>query len=185
LITALAVPAAAQNPTTQPGTATPSTTQTDTTKKGTTVNTSNGAIADTIATAPTTPSTTMPAPAAATPPTGQTTPTTSAAKVEVKVAESLASTAKVSADSAFALAKAQSENGEISSADLEMKDGRLVYQVNLLLKNKGAERVYVDAMTGQVVKDKKLGGVKAIVEHHEENKKLLDAKRDSSGMKKP
>jgi hypothetical protein len=43
----------------------------------------------------------------------------------------------------------------------------------------------VDAMTGEVLKDKKYGGAKAVLEHHEENKKLLDAKRDSSAMKKP
>ncbi|MEO8561395.1 MAG: PepSY domain-containing protein [bacterium] len=101
------------------------------------------------------------------------------------MAPSLANTVKISADSAFALARASADNGEISSADLEMTNDRLVYQVKMLLKNKGASSVYVDAMTGEVIKDKKFGGLKAVVEHHEENKKLLDAKRDSSTMKKP
>jgi hypothetical protein len=40
-------------------------------------------------------------------------------------------------------------------------------------------------MTGAVVKDKKYGGVKAAITHDQENKKLLDAKRDSAAAKKP
>ena len=108
-----------------------------------------------------------------------------AARVNVKVAQSLASTVKISADSAFAIARMQPDVGEISSADLEMASGKLVYQVKTLLKNKGASEVVVDAMTGEVLKDKKYGGLKAVVEHHDENLKLLDAKRDSAGTKKP
>jgi hypothetical protein len=117
-------------------------------------------------------------------PTGQVTPT-EAARVEIKVAPSLANTVKISADSAFVIVRAQPDVGEISSADLQMAGGKLVYQVKTLLKNKGASEVVVDAMTGEVLKDKKYGGLKAMVEHHDENKKLLDAKRDSSEMKKP
>jgi uncharacterized membrane protein YkoI len=108
-----------------------------------------------------------------------------AAPVNVKVAQSLASTVKISADSAFAIARTQPDVGEISSADLEMASGKLVYQVKTLLKNKGASEVVVDAMTGQVLKDKKYGGVKALIEHNDENRKLLDAKRDSAETKKP
>ena len=108
-----------------------------------------------------------------------------AARVNVKVAQSLASTVKISADSAFAIARMQPDVGEISSADLEMASGKLVYQVKTLLKNKGASEVVVDAMTGQVLKDKKYGGLKAVIEHNDENRKLLDAKRDSAGTKKP
>jgi uncharacterized membrane protein YkoI len=130
-----------------------------------------------------TPSTTTAAPAA--PAEGQVKPT-EAARVDVKVAQSLAATTKISADSAYALARANStKDAEISSAELEMKDGRLVYEIKLLNKNKGASEVTVDAMTGEVVKDKKFGGAKAVLEHHKENKKLLDAKRDSSGTKAP
>ncbi|MDB4883385.1 MAG: hypothetical protein JWL95_2151 [Gemmatimonadetes bacterium] len=108
-----------------------------------------------------------------------------AAHVNVKVAPSLASTVKVSGDSAFAIARhAAADSGEISSADLQMASGRLVYQVKMLLKNKGASEVVVDAMSGEVLKDKKYGGLKAIIEHNDENRKLLDAKRDSAGTKK-
>jgi hypothetical protein len=54
--------------------------------------------------------------------TGQVQPTSGAVKVDVKVAPTLANTVKISADSAFALAKASPDAGEISSAELEMKD---------------------------------------------------------------
>ena len=98
-------------------------------------------------------------------------PTSGLIKVDVKVDSSLANTVKISADSAFALARASNTAGEISSAELEMTDHRLVYQVKMV-KGAGASTVYVDAMTGEVVKDKKFGGLK-------------DAKRDSAATKKP
>lgn len=110
---------------------------------------------------------------------GQVQPTSGAIKVQVKVDPSLANTAKISADSAFALARASNTAGEISSAELEMTDKRLVYQVKMV-KGAGASTVYVDAMTGEVVKDKKFGGLKAAAENQEEAKKLYDAKKDES-----
>ena len=116
--------------------------------------------------------------------TGQVQPTSGVAKVEVKVAPSLANTVKISADSAFALAKASPDAGEISSAELEMTDHRLVYQVKMV-KGAGASTVYVDAMTGEVVKDKKFGGLKAAAENQEESQKLYEAKKDSAEAKKP
>ena len=106
---------------------------------------------------------------------GQVQPTSGAIKVDVKVEESLANTVKISADSAFALARASNTAGEISSAELEMTDKRLVYQVKMV-KGAGASTVYVDAMTGEVVKDKKFGGLKAAAENQEESQKLLEAK---------
>lgn len=115
---------------------------------------------------------------------GQVQPTSGNIKVQVKVDPSLANTAKISADSAFALAKASPDAGEISSAELEMTDKRLVYQVKMV-KGAGASTVYVDAMTGEVVKDKKFGGLKAAAENQEESQKLYDAKKDSSAAKKP
>ncbi len=108
--------------------------------------------------------------------TGQVQPTSGAIKVDVKVAESLANTVKISADSAFALAKASPTAGEISSAELEMTNDRLVYQVKMV-KGAGASTVYVDAMTGEVVNDKKFGGLKAAAENQEEAQKLLEAKQ--------
>src|SRR3954465_16071327 len=44
---------------------------------------------------------------------GQIPPTTSAAKVKVEVNQSLASTAKISGDSAFAIARAHADSGEV------------------------------------------------------------------------
>ena len=156
LLAALSVPAAAQQ-----------TTQPDTSKKtnptGITTTTSPGAVEPTPA--PTTPTpaaaapsvtapstgvvTAQPAPAAAE---GQVQPAAGAIKVDVKVDPSLANTVKITADSAFALARASNTAGEISSAELEMTDKRLVYQVKMV-KGTAASTVYVDAMTGEVVKD--------------------------------
>jgi uncharacterized membrane protein YkoI len=106
--------------------------------------------------------------------------TDKAAPVKVKVSPSLANSAKISADSAFALARAHADSGEVSSAELENSGGRLVYEVHVLNKGKGASTVTVDAMTGEVVDATKHGGLKAPLMHHRENKKLLDAKRDSA-----
>ena len=110
---------------------------------------------------------------------GQVQPT-AAARVKVKVDASLANAAKISADSAFVLARAHADSGEVSSAELESSGGRLVYEVHVLNKNKGASTVTVDAMTGEVVDATKHGGLKATKMHHTENKKLLNAKRDSA-----
>lgn len=103
-----------------------------------------------------------------------------AARVDVKVNESLANSVKISGDSAFALARAHADNGEVSSAELEQAGGRLVYEVHVLNKSKRASTVTVDAMTGEVVDATKHGGLKATVMHGKENKKLLNAKRDSA-----
>ncbi|MFL5605878.1 MAG: PepSY domain-containing protein [Gemmatimonadaceae bacterium] len=103
-----------------------------------------------------------------------------AARVDVKVNQSLASSAKISGDSAFALARAHADNGEVSSAELENSGGRLVYEVHVLNKSKRASTVTIDAMTGEVVEAKQHGGLKSTTMHHKENKKLLDAKRDSA-----
>ena len=111
---------------------------------------------------------------------GQVNPTSSAAKVKVQVNQSLASTAKVSGDSAYAIARAHADNGEVSSAKLRTEKGRLLYSVQVLNKSKRESTVKVDAMTGEVIEAEQHGGVKSTVLHHKENKKLLDAKRDSA-----
>ena len=103
-----------------------------------------------------------------------------AARVNVKVNQSLANSAKVSGDSAFALARAHADNGEVSSAELEDAGGRLVYKVHVLNKSKRASTVTVDAMSGEVVEATQHGGLKSTVMHAKENKKLLNAKRDSA-----
>ena len=116
--------------------------------------------------------------------TGQVQPTSGAVKVDVKVAPTLANTVKISADSAFALAKASPDAGQISSAELEMKEKALVYNIKMI-HGAGASVVHVDAMTGEVVKDKKYGGLKASAENDKGLKKLEDAKEDSTKATKP
>lgn len=245
LLAALALPAAAQQTTTQPDTSKKATPADTGKKAGATVTTSPGSIAEpakpndsttgvttspgasVTAPAPTTPATMTPSPAApsagasvtapapsgasVTAPapsgassmspsgasassgmgasassgaTGQVQPTSGAVKVDVKVAPTLANTVKISADSAFALAKASPDAGEISSAELEMKEKALVYNIKMV-KGAGASVVHVDAMTGEVVKDKKFGGLKATSENDKGLRKLEDAKEDSTKAKKP
>jgi uncharacterized membrane protein YkoI len=116
--------------------------------------------------------------------TGQVQPTSGAVKVDVKVAPTLANSVKISADSAFALARASGTAGEISSAELEMKEKALVYNIKMV-KGAGASVVHVDAMTGEVVKDKKYGGLKASSENDKQLRKLEDAKEDSTKARKP
>jgi hypothetical protein len=115
---------------------------------------------------------------------GKVQPTSGIIKVDVKVAPTLANTVKISADSAFALARASNDAGEISSAELEMKENALVYNIKMV-KGAGASVVHVDAMTGEVVKDKKYGGLKASAENDSQLRKLKEAKKDSVEAKKP
>ena len=103
-----------------------------------------------------------------------------AVKVQNKVSASLAASVKVSADSALALARSNADWGEVSSAELQMKKKHLVYEIKLLNKSKRATEVSIDAMSGEVVKNKQYGGLKSTVIHSKENKKLLNAKRDSA-----
>ena len=119
--------------------------------------------------------------AAQVPATGAAQTTANAVKVTNNVSPSLAASVKVSADSALQIARAASDWGEVSSAQLEMKDNQsLVYEVKLLNKSKRATEVHVDAMSGAVIKNTQYGGLKAAVVHNKENKKLLNAKRDSA-----
>jgi uncharacterized membrane protein YkoI len=109
---------------------------------------------------------------------------TEAAHVDIKVSKSLAHSVKVSGDSAMNIARMTEPGGEVSSAELKMMDERLVYDVKLLTKGKRATDVAIDAMSGKVIKDKEYGGLKATLVHRDENKKLLNSKRDSA-MKAP
>jgi uncharacterized membrane protein YkoI len=110
---------------------------------------------------------------------GQIQPAT-AARVKVEVNQSLASTAKISGDSAFAIARARADSGEVSSAALKTQGGRLLYVVQVLNKGKRESTVKIDAMTGEVLEAEQHGGLKSTALHHKENKKLLEAKRDSA-----
>ncbi len=122
------------------------------------------------------------APVAAQSATGMANRSPQATAAKNKVSPSLAASVKVSEDSAKAIARAAADWGEVSSVDLELKGKRLVYEVKVLNKSKRATEVQIDAMTGEIVKNKQYGGLKATAVHHKENKKLLQAKRDSAKM---
>jgi uncharacterized membrane protein YkoI len=120
------------------------------------------------------------APAAAQATKGMAQTTANAVKVENKVSGSLARSVKISADSALSLARSAADSGEVSSAQLKMDDKHLVYQVKLLNKSKRASEVDVDAMNGRITRNTEFGGIKSTIIHNKENKKLLNAKRDSA-----
>jgi uncharacterized membrane protein YkoI len=98
-------------------------------------------------------------------------------ELKVKVDQNVAATATVSADSAQTLALAQvPEGGKVNSGELHMEDGKLVYDVNVVPNGKKTVRkVRIDALTGEIVKDKQLGGLKGVVKKHEEHKKEKNA----------
>ena len=93
--------------------------------------------------------------------------------LKVKVDANVASSAKISADSAQAVALAQvQEGGKVNSGELHMEDGKLVYDMHIVPNGKKTTRlVRVDAMTGDIVKDKQFGGVKGVMKKHAEHEK--------------
>lgn len=108
-------------------------------------------------------------------------------KVKVDAAE--ASSAKVSADAAAATALAQvPEGGSINSGELHKEDGKLVYDINIVPSGKknAARMVRVDAMTGDVVKDKSYGGVRGAAKKHSEHEKAEKSQKSPpDSVKKP
>jgi uncharacterized membrane protein YkoI len=108
--------------------------------------------------------------------------------LKVKVDANVASSANVSADSAQALALAQvTEGGKVNSGELHMEDGKLVYDVNVVPNGKKTARlIRVDAMTGEIVKDKQFGGVKGVVKKHTQHEKEEKAqKAPTDSTRKP
>ena len=74
----------------------------------------------------------------------------------IKVTEEkpgLLAKAKVSADSAIAIARATIPGAIINAGEIENEDGALIYTFEMKITGKkGTEEVNVDAMTGKVVK---------------------------------
>ena len=91
--------------------------------------------------------------------TGQVQPTSGAVKVEI--------------------ARARADSGEVSSAKLGTRDGRLVYMVEVLNPRNRETSVVINAMNGRVLEVTKHGGIKSAVKHAKETDKLEDAKEDS------
>ena len=107
--------------------------------------------------------------------------------LKVKVDASVASSAKISADSAqmIALAKVD-EGGKVNSGELKMEDGKLVYEVNVVPNGKKTVRKFnVDAMTGEIVSDKSLGGLNAAVKKHQQHTKEKNARTAKDSTARP
>lgn len=99
--------------------------------------------------------------------------------LKVKVDANVASSAKISADSAQAIALAQvQEGGKVNSGELHMEDGKLVYDIRVVPNGKKTARlVRVDAMTGDIAKDKQYGGLKGTAKKHAEHEKEEKARK--------
>ena len=84
--------------------------------------------------------------------------------------------AKITADSAIALAKAKLPRATISSAEIEEEDGKLIYSFDLKTAGKkGIDEVNVDAMTGKVGK----------VEHESPADEAKEEKAEKAKAPKP
>lgn len=73
--------------------------------------------------------------------------------IKIKVQKTgLLAQARISGDSAYALARARVPAGGATEGELEVEDGRLVYSFDLRVSGKtGVEEVLVDAKSGQIV----------------------------------
>jgi DNA-directed RNA polymerase alpha subunit len=100
----------------------------------------------------------------------------------VKVAESkpgLLKQAKITADSAIAVAKATLPKATISSAEIEQENGKLIYSFDMKTAGKsGIDEVNVDALTGKLVG-------KPQHESAADEKKEADADAAKKAVKKP
>jgi hypothetical protein len=100
----------------------------------------------------------------------------------VRMAESkpgLLKQAKITADSAFAVAKAALPKATISSAEIEQENGKLIYSFDMKTAGKsGIDEVNVDALTGKLV---------GKVQHESaaDEKKEADADAAKKAIKKP
>jgi hypothetical protein len=100
----------------------------------------------------------------------------------VKVAESkpgLLKQAKITADSAIAVAKATLPKATISSAEIEQENGKLIYSFDMKTAGKsGIDEVNVNALTGKLVG-------KPQHESAADEKKEADADAAKKAVKKP
>jgi hypothetical protein len=104
--------------------------------------------------------------------------------VHVSGSAKLKAQARVSADSATAIAMAQVPNGKIQSAELENEKGKLLYSYDIKIAGKsGIEEVQVDALTGAVLAHEH---ETAAAEASEKKAEAKEAKAASKGVaKKP
>ena len=106
---------------------------------------------------------------------------TTARAVHIRGKKSLKAQAKISGDSAMAVARARVPGATVTSGKIDRENKRLVYKINLEQPGaKGVERVWVDAMTGQVVNTKHVGGVAGRAGHAVESHRMKAAEKDST-----
>jgi uncharacterized membrane protein YkoI len=106
---------------------------------------------------------------------------TTAHAVQIRGKKSLKAQAKISGDSAMAVARARVPGATVTSGKIDRENKRLVYKINLEQPGaKGVEHVWVDATTGDVVKTKHSGGVAGKVQHAQESHRLKSAQKDST-----
>ena len=106
---------------------------------------------------------------------------TTAHAVQIRGKKSLKAQAKISDDSAMAIARAQVPGATVTSGKITHEKKQLVYEINLEQPGtKGVEHVWVDAMTGSVVKTKHSTGVAGKVQHAEESHRLKSAQKDTT-----
>jgi hypothetical protein len=114
---------------------------------------------------------TMPAPAAA--------QVASHTSLNVEGSKKLLSQAKVSPDSAAAIATAKMPGTSASTAKIERKGSTLVYTVSLLKPGtKGVDRVWVNANTGSVMRTKHYGGISGRVRHAHQAHEAKEPKKE-------
>ena len=116
---------------------------------------------------------------------GATTPDWAAAQaashtgLNVEGSKKLLSQAKVSPDSAAAIAVAKVPGTSASTAKIERKGSALVYTVSLLKPGtKDVDRVWVDANTGSVMRTKHYGGISGRVRHAHQAHEVKETKKE-------
>ena len=102
-----------------------------------------------------------------------------AAHLNVEGSKKLLGQAKISPDSAAAIAAAKVPGTSASSAKIERKGSTLVYTVSLLKPGtKDVDRVWVDATTGTVMRTKHYGGVSGRVRHAHQAHEAKETKKE-------
>jgi uncharacterized membrane protein YkoI len=102
--------------------------------------------------------------------------------IEMKVAENVAMTSRISGDSALALAVARVvEGAKVNSAKMTLKHGNLVYDISVVPSGKKTLRkIYVDALTGNITEDKQLGGLNGTTKKRQAHTKEKNAGKEAA-----
>lgn len=103
-------------------------------------------------------------------------PARPARPVTIDGTAALKARARVSGDSAIAIARRAVPNGVIQSAELETEGGTLIYSFDMTTAGRsGIDEIHVDAMTGKIVGR----------EHETPADERKEAAKEAKGAKKP